>query len=136
MKKKLKKWDILMIVMAAVILVAMAATVISIVADASRQKALRPSGDYYGKTVLEAMATGRPILTTDAPGCRQTVPEGKNGMLVPVKSVSALVTAMEQLIADPALCAQMGSESRALAEQIYDVRIINQNISKTMRLIP
>ena len=35
-----------------------------------------------------------------------------------------------------ALCAQMGSESRALAEQIYDVRIINQNISKTMRLIP
>ena len=88
------------------------------------------------KTVLEAMATGRPILTTDAPGCRQTVPEGKNGVLVPVKSVYALVTAMEQLIADPALCAQMGSESRALAEQIYDVRIINQNISKTMRLIP
>ena len=55
MKKKLKKRDILMVVMAAVILVAMAATVISMVADASRQKALRPSGDYYGKTVLEAM---------------------------------------------------------------------------------
>lgn len=55
MKKKLKKRDILMIAMAAVILAAVAATAVSMVRDASRQKALSPSGDYYGKTVLEAM---------------------------------------------------------------------------------
>lgn len=88
------------------------------------------------KTVLEAMATGRPILTTDAPGCRQTVPDGKNGILVPVKSVPALVEAMEQLLSHPKLCISMGEESRTLAEQRYDVRIINRKISETMKLIP
>lgn len=88
------------------------------------------------KTVLEAMATGRPILTTDAPGCRQTIPQGKNGILVPVRSVPPLVTAMEQLLADPEGCRAMGTESRRLAEQYYDVRIINRKISETMKLIP
>jgi glycosyltransferase involved in cell wall biosynthesis len=88
------------------------------------------------KTVLEAMATGRPILTTDAPGCRQTVTQGENGLLVPVKSVPPLVEAMEQLIANPQLCRQMGQKSRVLAEERYDVRKINHKILNTMKLIP
>lgn len=55
MKKKLKKTDILMIAVAVAVLIAVGATLVSMVADASRQKALEPSGDYYGMTVLEAM---------------------------------------------------------------------------------
>ncbi len=88
------------------------------------------------KTVLEAMATGRPILTTDAPGCRQTVPEGKNGLLVPVRSVPSLVEAMEQLLSSPELCKSMGQESLKLARKQYDVHIVNRKILETMNLIP
>ena len=50
------------------------------------------------RTVLEAMAMGRPIITTDAPGCRETVVDGYNGYLVPVKAVEELATAMERFI--------------------------------------
>ncbi len=88
------------------------------------------------KTVLEAMATGRAILTTDAPGCRQTVTVGKNGLLVPVRDVQALASAMQTLLDDRALCERMGKESRILAEERYDVRIINQKILNTMGLTP
>lgn len=88
------------------------------------------------KTVLEAMATGRAILTTDAPGCRQTVTDGKNGYLVPVKDVDALVSAMERLLDTPDTCEAMGKESRKLAEARYDVHKINQIIQKTMGLRP
>ena len=50
------------------------------------------------RTVLEAMAMGRPIITTDAPGCRETVVDGHNGFLVPIKSVEALVQAMLKFV--------------------------------------
>ncbi len=50
------------------------------------------------RTVLEAMAMGRAVITTDAPGCRETVIEDENGYLVAVKSVDALVNAMQQCI--------------------------------------
>ncbi|MGP4951406.1 glycosyltransferase family 4 protein, partial [Psychrobacter sp. T6-1] len=60
------------------------------------------------RSVLEAMAMGRPIITTDAPGCRETVVEGSNGYLVPVKSVGELAEAMEKLIISPDLITTMG----------------------------
>lgn len=77
------------------------------------------------RTVLEAMATGRAIITTDAPGCRETVLPGVNGFLVPVRSVDALVRAMVQFIEQPDLIAQMAVESRRIAEQKYDVHAVN-----------
>ena len=77
------------------------------------------------RTVLEAMAMGRAIITTDAPGCRETVADGDNGFLVPVKSVDALVQAMERFIQDPHLMVSMGQRSRTLAEQKYDVHAVN-----------
>ena len=52
------------------------------------------------KTVLESMACGRPAITTDAPGCRETVTDDLNGYLVPVKNSSAIVEAMEKIISD------------------------------------
>lgn len=78
------------------------------------------------RTVLEAMSMGRPIITTDAPGCRETVIDGVNGFLVPVKTVSPLVIAMEKFILDPMLAYTMGWESRKIAEDKYDVKKINE----------
>jgi len=53
------------------------------------------------RSILEAMSMGRPVITTDAPGCRETVEEGVNGFLVPVKDSQALAEAMEKFIEQP-----------------------------------
>ena len=87
------------------------------------------------RTVLEAMAMGRAIITTDAPGCRQTVKEGVNGFLVPVKSVGGLVEAMEQFIVSPKLAVEMGARSRELAERKYDVLLVNNAIQQGMGIL-
>jgi len=86
------------------------------------------------RTVLEAMAMARPIITTDAPGCRETVIEGLNGFLVPVKNVMALVKAMEKFINDNSLIKKMGQESRKIAMEKYDVKKVNEVILETMGL--
>lgn len=85
-------------------------------------------------SVLEAMATGRAIITTDAPGCRETVIDGVNGFLVPVKSVEKLAEAMEKFILHPELIAQMGQESRRLVEEKFDVHKVNNEILAAMNL--
>ncbi|MDQ3058650.1 MAG: glycosyltransferase family 4 protein [Pseudomonadota bacterium] len=77
------------------------------------------------RTVLEAMAMGRAIITTDAPGCRETVVDGDNGFMVPVKSVDALEQAMLKFINDPMLAARMGQRARQVAEEKYDVHKVN-----------
>ena len=77
------------------------------------------------RTVLEAMAMGRAVITTDAPGCRETVIPGENGFLVPVQAVDELAAAMQRFIDEPALVTRMGARSRQLAEEKYDVRRIN-----------
>lgn len=87
------------------------------------------------KTVLEAMAMGRPIITSDAPGCRETVKDGVNGYLVKVKDVEGLVSRMEYLICNPEICRQMSVQSIRIAREKYDVRTINRNIMQVMGLI-
>ncbi len=77
------------------------------------------------RTVLEAMAMGRPVITTDAPGCRQTVQDGDNGFLVPVQSADALAKAMLKFVEDPALLDRMGRRSRQMAEEKFDVHKVN-----------
>lgn len=77
------------------------------------------------RTVLEAMAMGRPIITTDAPGCRETVVPEENGILVAVKSVEQLVDAMTRFVVDPDLASRMGRRSREIAAQRYDVHSVN-----------
>jgi glycosyltransferase involved in cell wall biosynthesis len=77
------------------------------------------------RTVLEAMAMGRPIVTTDAPGCRETVRHGRNGFLVPVGDPEALATALERFIVSPYLIEEMGRESRRMAVEKYDVHNVN-----------
>lgn len=77
------------------------------------------------RTVLEAMAMGRPVITTDAPGCRETVRDGENGFLVPPRDVFALVTAMEKFIHAPTLVEKMGQCARQIAADRYDVHKVN-----------
>ncbi|KFL26631.1 hypothetical protein JP74_12920 [Devosia sp. 17-2-E-8] len=71
------------------------------------------------RSVLEAMAMARPIITTDAPGCRETVEDGVNGILVSVKDVQALADAMKRLASDASLRHLMGQASRARAVAKY-----------------
>lgn len=87
------------------------------------------------RTVLEAMAMGRPIITTDAPGCRETVVDGLNGYLVPVKAVDELAQAMERFIVNPALITQMGAASRQLAQEKFDVNAVNQVMLREMGIL-
>lgn len=86
------------------------------------------------RTVLEAMAMGRPIITTDAPGCRETVIDGDNGFLVPVQSVDALVEAILKFIEDPTLAPRMGKRSREIAEEKYDVHKVNAVMLSEMEI--
>lgn len=86
------------------------------------------------RTVLEAMAMGRPIISTDAPGCRETVQEGRNGYLVPVRDADALAAAMERFLDRPDLVAGMGQAARRLAEERYDVRKVNTAMLSAMGL--
>lgn len=72
------------------------------------------------RSVLEAMAMGRAIVTTDAPGCRETVLEGENGFLVPPRDAEGLYQAMKRFVERPELIAPMGERSRKIAEAKYD----------------
>jgi len=86
------------------------------------------------RTVLEAMAMARPVITTDAPGCRETVVHGYNGYLVKPKSVQSIVEAMEKFIVDNTLAVRMGKASRLIAEEKYDVHKVNLEILAGMGL--
>jgi len=86
------------------------------------------------RTVLEAMSMGRAIITTNAPGCRETVLKGENGVLVPVRDAKALADAMRRFVRNPALAAQMGARSRDIAEAKYDVRKVNAAMIAAMKL--
>ena len=81
---------------------------------------------WYGEgvphSILEAMATGRPIITTDHRGCRETVEAGRNGTLVPVRDAESLFQAMMTMAEDRNARHEMGIASRALAESRFDAR--------------
>lgn len=84
------------------------------------------------RSTQEAMAMGRPVITTDAVGCRETVEDGVNGFLVPVRDAAALAAAMLRFIENPALIESMGRESRRLAEEKFDVHKINAIMLEAM----
>lgn len=84
--------------------------------------------------VLEALAAGRPILTTNVAGCRETVDERINGMLVPPRDAAALAAAMDSFIAWPDLLAAMARASRAKAERRFDERAVNSALFAVLGL--
>ena len=80
------------------------------------------------RSSLEALATAKPIITTDWPGCRETVVHDSNGYLVPVRDPVALAEAMRKLVGDRDHIRAMGSRSRELAEELYDVDKVNAHL--------
>jgi|Deesub1362A_J573_1020465.scaffolds.fasta_scaffold00470_20 N,N'-diacetylbacillosaminyl-diphospho-undecaprenol alpha-1,3-N-acetylgalactosaminyltransferase len=88
------------------------------------------------RTILEAMAMGLPIVTTDSPGCRETVVEGQNGFLIPPRNVDSLVQALNKLIDNAELRERMGTRSRELAvERFSSEKITSQYIDLYKRLL-
>lgn len=84
------------------------------------------------RSTLEAMAMGRPVVTTDAPGCRETVVDGVNGILIAPKDVAQLTAAMEALGADRALREKMGAESLRIAREKYAVERVNASLVRLL----
>lgn len=78
------------------------------------------------RSTQEAMAMGRPVITTDVPGCRETIVDGANGILIPPRDAAALADAMEFFISHPEKIVPMGRESRQLAEERFDVQRQNR----------
>src|SRR5204863_6066820 len=74
-------------------------------------------GEGLPRALLEAAACGRPIVTTDTPGCREVVRHGENGLLVPPHDVARLAEAIAALAADPARRQAMGRAGRAVVER-------------------
>ena len=87
------------------------------------------------RSILEALSTGRPIITTDTPGCRETVIHQKNGLLVPVRDVTALAKAMIKLLngKDEAI-KKMAKESYLIAKNKFEIDKVNKNMLKIMNL--
>lgn len=74
----------------------------------------------FPRATQEAMAMGRPVITTDVAGCRETVTEGFNGFLVPPRDAKALAVAMCRFLTQPSLIETMGARSRQIAELRFD----------------
>lgn len=86
------------------------------------------------RTVLEAMAMGRPIITTDTQGCRETVIDGKNGFLVPIKNAEAVAEKMIWFIENPEKVQAMGNESLDYVRKKFDVNIVNSEMLRIMNI--
>ena len=84
------------------------------------------------KTVLESMAMGRAIITSNAPGCKETVVDGANGYLTKVKDADDVAEKMRILIDHPETVSSMGKKSREMACEIFDVKKVNDTILRTM----
>jgi glycosyltransferase involved in cell wall biosynthesis len=95
---------------------------------------------YYREGVpmilLEAAASGRPIITTDMPGCREVVRPGENGLLVPPRDAKALYTALCALLQDPALRTRMGARSREIAvAEFSEEHVLKQTLAVYQELL-
>ena len=86
------------------------------------------------RSTIEAMAMGRPVITTDAVGCKETVSEGMNGFKVPVGDAISLAEKMIWLIENSDQIEPMGLASRKMAEEKFDVHKVNARMLEIMGL--
>ena len=77
------------------------------------------------RSILEALSVGMPIITTDTPGCKETVVNRVNGFLIPPKSLDPLIQSCRYVLENPTEIEKMGKKSRELAEKTFDVKLIN-----------
>lgn len=87
------------------------------------------------RTVLEAMACARPIITTDTNGCRDTVKDGETGYLVPIENAEAVADAMKKFIEKSELIEQYGKASRAYCAEKFDVKKVNADMLRIMEIV-
>jgi len=95
---------------------------------------------YYGegipKVLLEAAACGRPIVTTDVPGCREVVSHEDNGLIVPPRSADALAQALRRMIEDVELRRRMGKRGREIAEADFSVeKVVRETLAVYRQLL-
>ncbi|WBU63465.1 glycosyltransferase family 4 protein [Paracoccus aerodenitrificans] len=86
------------------------------------------------RTILEAMASGRPVITTDAPGCGETVGDQDGGLVVPQNNPSALADAMRRFIREPVLIGKLGAQARKRICRNNNVHMINRLLLTEMGL--
>lgn len=81
------------------------------------------------KSLIEASAIGRPIITTDSVGCRDVVEDGINGYLIPIKDAAALADRLGKLFEDKELRVRMGLKSREFAERDFSIEnVVNTHL--------
>lgn len=86
------------------------------------------------RSTQEAMAIGRAVITTDVPGCRETVVDGLNGFLIPPFDANALVEAMKKFIENPYLVEKMGEESYKIAKDKFDAKKVNKKLINILEI--
>lgn len=91
-------------------------------------------GEGIARSVLEAMSTGRAVVTTDAPGCPEPIIPGKTGFVVPVGDVDALTAAMARFVDEPSLIPMMGKAARRHVEDTFEVGKVNRLLVTKMGL--
>jgi len=87
------------------------------------------------RVLLEAMASGTPVITTDVPGCRAAVRDGETGLLVPPRDADALAQAMIKLIGDAELRRSMSRKARRWCEESFDIGVVNRAMVDVYRRI-
>ncbi|MDB5524073.1 MAG: glycosyl transferase family protein [Rhizobium sp.] len=87
------------------------------------------------RSILEALSSGRAVITSDLPGCSDTVEHGVNGYLVPPRNAQRLANAMLEFVRDPKRARTMGRSSRELAERKFDVHQVNHQLMRRMGLL-
>lgn len=89
-------------------------------------------GEGMPRTVLEAMASGRAIVTTDTYGCRDTVEEGLNGHLVAIRDWQCLADSMERFLSGESSYQAMGAASLERVRQLFDVEQVNRDMLRAL----
>ncbi len=88
------------------------------------------------RSLLEGLALGKPVVTTDNVGCRETVEDGRNGFLVPVRNAKALADAIGRLLSNPGLRRSFGERSRRKAEAEFDEDPIVDRVWRELYRLP
>lgn len=91
-------------------------------------------GEGVPRTVLEAMSMGRAIITTDAPGCRETVLDGVNGFIVPIKDSETLANRMMEFVNNPDLVITMGRHSYEYCKRRFEINKINDEMCMHLKI--
>ena len=87
------------------------------------------------RALVEASATGRPMIVTDTMGCREVVRDGREGILVPVGNIAETAAAIHRLVGDPTLRARLGAAARKRFEENFTEEVVVRTIRALYRTV-